>query len=86
MNPTQRELAEGIRVPYQRVDETINRERGITPDTALRLAKHFGNTEGFWMTLQLRGNLHQASEFGGQGTRKDTPSPCLVRNGGPGRR
>ena len=49
MNITQRELANGIRVPYQRVNELINGKRGVTPSTALRLAKYFGTTPGFWM-------------------------------------
>ena len=35
MNVTQRELAEAIRVPYQRVNEFVNERRGITPGTAL---------------------------------------------------
>ena len=60
MGLTQRELAEGIRVPYQRVNEIVNGRRGITPSTALRLAKYFGNSEGFWMNLQLRWDLYQA--------------------------
>ena len=46
MNITQRDLANGIRVPYQRVNELINGKRGITPSTALRLAKYFGTTPG----------------------------------------
>ncbi|MFP4563821.1 MAG: HigA family addiction module antitoxin [Spirochaetia bacterium] len=62
MDLTQRELAEGIRVPYQRVNEIINGKRGITPSTALRLAKFFGNSEGFWMNLQLRWDLYNAKE------------------------
>jgi addiction module HigA family antidote len=62
MNLTQRDLADGIHVPYQRVNEIINGKRGITPSTALRLAKYFGNTEGFWMNLQLRWDLHQARD------------------------
>ncbi len=60
MKLTQRELAEGIRVPYQRVNEVVNGRRGITPSTALRLAKFFGNSEGFWMNLQLRWDLYRA--------------------------
>jgi addiction module HigA family antidote len=60
MDLTQRELAEGIRVPYQRVNEIVNGKRGITPSTALRLAKFFGNSEGFWMNLQLRWDLYHA--------------------------
>jgi addiction module HigA family antidote len=62
MKLTQRELADGIHVPYQRVNEIINGKRGITPSTALRLAKYFGNTEGFWMNLQLRWDLYLARE------------------------
>jgi addiction module HigA family antidote len=62
MGLTQRNLAEGIHVPYQRVNEIVNGKRGITPSTALRLAKFFGNTEGFWMNLQLRWDLFQAKK------------------------
>jgi addiction module HigA family antidote len=62
MDLTQRELAEGIRVPYQRVNEIVNGKRGITPSTALRLAKFFGNSEEFWMNLQLRWDLYHAKE------------------------
>jgi addiction module HigA family antidote len=62
MNLTQRDLADGIHVPYQRVNEIINGKRGITPSTALRLAKFFGNSEGFWMNVQLRWDLYEARE------------------------
>ncbi len=62
MGITQRELASGIRVPYQRVNEVINGKRGITPSTALRLAKFFGTTPGFWMNLQLRWDLYRAQK------------------------
>jgi addiction module HigA family antidote len=62
MDLTQRELAEGIHVPYQRVNEIVNGKRGVTPSTALRLAKFFGNSEGFWMNLQLRWDLYHAKE------------------------
>lgn len=62
MGITQRELADGIHVPYQRINELINGKRGITPATALRLAKFFGNTAGFWMNLQLRCDLFNAEK------------------------
>jgi addiction module HigA family antidote len=39
---TQRELADAIGVPYQRVNEIVNQRRGITPSTALRLSQYFG--------------------------------------------
>ncbi len=60
MGITQRELAEKIHVPYQRVNEIINKRRGITPSTALRLAKLFRVSEDFWMNLQLRWDLYRA--------------------------
>ena len=57
---TQHDLAEGIRVPHQRVNEVVRGRRGITPSTALRLSRFFGNTAGFWMNLQLRWDLFHA--------------------------
>ena len=62
MGLTQRELADGIRVPYQRVNELVNGRRGITPATALRLAKFFGTSPDVWMNLQLRWDLFHAGE------------------------
>ena len=62
MGLTQRELAAAIRVPYQRVNEIINGRRGITPSTALRLAKFFGVSPDFWMNVQLRWDLYFAKQ------------------------
>ena len=62
MGLTQRELANGIDVPYQRINELVNGKRGVTPSTALRLGKYFGTTPGFWMNLQLRWDLHRAQQ------------------------
>ena len=58
MGLTQRELAKAIHVPYQRINEIVNGRRGITPSTALRLAKFFGVSADFWMNLQLRWDLY----------------------------
>ena len=60
MGLTQRELALGIRVPYQRVNELVNGRRGVTPSTALRLSKFLGNSAGFWLNLQQRWDLYHA--------------------------
>ena len=60
MNLNQRQLADGIRVPYQRINELINARRGISPSTALRLAKFFGMSADFWMNVQLRWDLYYA--------------------------
>ena len=57
---SQRDLADGVHVSYQRVNELVNRRRGITPATALRLSKFCGTTPGFWMNLQARWDLFQA--------------------------
>ncbi len=67
---TQRDLADAILVPYQRVNEIMNQKREITPDTALRQAKYFGNTPGFWMNLQLRYDLYQVQKSGSEVIRK----------------
>lgn len=57
---TQRDLAEALHVPYQRVNEIVNRRRGVTPGTALRLAKFFGTSVDFWLNLQQRWDLFHA--------------------------
>jgi addiction module HigA family antidote len=62
MELTQRELADAIHVPYQRINDLVNGRRGMTPNTALRLAKYFGNTPAFWMNLQLRWDLYFAQQ------------------------
>ena len=62
MGITQRELAAAIHVPYQRINEIVNKRRGVTPSTALRLARFFVMTEDFWMNLQLRWDLFKARQ------------------------
>ena len=62
MGITQRELATSIHVPYQRINEIVNMKRGVTPSTALRLAKFFGMSEDFWLNLQLRWDLYKARQ------------------------
>jgi len=62
MGITQKELAISIHVPYQRINEIINKKRGVTPSTALRLAKFFGMSEDFWLNLQLRWDLYRAKK------------------------
>lgn len=65
MQITQRQLADAIHVPYQRINEIVNGRRGITPATALRLAKYFEVSPDFWMNLQLRWDLYQAQQSEG---------------------
>jgi addiction module HigA family antidote len=50
-------LALALRVPSGRITSILNGKRAITPDTALRLARFFGNSAQFWMNLQTRYDL-----------------------------
>lgn len=49
---TQDKLATSIKVPARRINEIVHGKRSITADTALRLARYFGTTENYWMSLQ----------------------------------
>jgi len=62
MGITQRKLADSIHVPFQRVNEIVNGRRGITPHTALRLARYFGTSPDFCMNMQLRWDLYWAQK------------------------
>jgi len=62
MGITQRGLAQAIHVPYKRINELVNRRRGMTPGIALRLARFFGVSADFWMNLQLRWDLYHAQQ------------------------
>lgn len=73
MGLSQRDLANGIHVPYQRVNEIVNGKRGITPSTALRLAKFFGVSASFWMNLQLRWDLYHAQKSEAQSLKTIEP-------------
>lgn len=57
---TQVQLAQMIKVPFQRVNLIVNGKRGITPDTALRLSHLFGTTPDFWLNLQQAWDLYEA--------------------------
>ena len=63
---TQKHFADSIHVPYQRINEIINGKRGVTPSTALRLAKFFGVSNDFWLNLQLRWDLYHVQKQEGE--------------------
>ena len=54
---TQNRLAVSIGVPPRRINEIVHGKRGITADTALRLARYFSTSSEFWMNLQSRFEL-----------------------------
>jgi len=62
MQISQRQLADALHVPYQRINELVNQKRGVTPSTALRLARFFNHSPGFWLNLQMRWDLFKAQQ------------------------
>lgn len=57
---SQQALASALGISRRRVNEIIRGRRGITPDTAVRLAYYFRNDAAFWLELQLAWDLHAA--------------------------
>lgn len=57
---TQNKLAVSIGVPPRRINEIVHGKRGITADTAIRLARYFGTSEELWMNLQSNYELRLA--------------------------
>jgi len=53
-------LAQAIKAPRSRVNDIVRGYRGITADSAFRLARYFGTTPGFWINLQARYDLDAA--------------------------
>jgi addiction module HigA family antidote len=62
MGLTQRALADALQVPYQRINELVRGKRGVTPSTALRLARFLGTPAAWWLELQARWDLYYAGE------------------------
>ena len=54
-------LSLALRVPATRIHEVVRQRRGVTSDTALRLARYFNTTPQFWLNLQTNFNLKQTS-------------------------
>ncbi|MCA1772100.1 MAG: HigA family addiction module antidote protein [Halomonas sp.] len=53
-------LSMALHVPATRMNEIVRENRGITADTAMRLARYFGTSERFWLNLQTEFSLRQA--------------------------
>jgi addiction module HigA family antidote len=60
------ELARKLEVPTNRISEILNGRRGITGDTALRLAHFFGTTAEFWLNLQSLYEIRIAQKKAGK--------------------
>lgn len=59
---SQNRLARDLKVPPRRINEIVHAKRGITIDTALRLARHFGTSVEFWINLQTHYELEVAED------------------------
>ncbi len=64
-------LALALRVPSGRITSILNGTRAITPETALRLSRYFGNSAQFWMNLQTRYDLTVTEQRMGQKIAKE---------------
>lgn len=80
---SQRDLASAIHVPYQRVNEIVRGRRGITPATALRLARYFGTSADFWLNMQLRWDLFHAQREEKSALVKIRPRKTLAPKAAP---
>ena len=60
MELSQNRLARDLNVPPRRINEIVHGKRAVTADTALRLARYFGTSEGFWLGLQADYDLEEA--------------------------
>src|ERR1700694_165170 len=65
------QLARDLRVPVTRMSEIVNERRGITADTALRLARYFNNSVQFWMNLQKSYEIEVAERSLGETIARD---------------
>ena len=64
-------LSQALRIPAPRVNDIVRERRSVTPDTALRLARHFGTTAQFWMNLQASYDLKIATREAGARIKKE---------------
>lgn len=78
VSPT--ELARQLGVPANRITQIINGKRGITGDSALRLAHWFGDAPQFWMNLQVQCDLELAEAESGRAIRSLPTSPIVRGN------
>lgn len=75
-------LALALRVPVTRVSEIVNERRSITADTALRLARYFRMSPGFWLRLQTQYDLEVAEDqFAAAIEQEVRPAPRDAKTG-----
>jgi addiction module HigA family antidote len=78
-------LAKAIRVPAPRINDVVLEKRGISPDTAVRLARFFGTSEQFWMNLQALHDIRKTKAELVHELPKIKPCPASSENRKPAR-
>ncbi|MGE5293187.1 MAG: HigA family addiction module antitoxin [Solirubrobacterales bacterium] len=77
MGISQNKLAMALHVPARRINEIVLGKRGVTADTALRLARYFGVSPQFWMGLQMDYELDVAEDAAEERIRREVePMPA----------
>src|SRR5215831_10189506 len=66
-------LAKALGVPRTRIERLAREETPVTADTALRLARYFDTTPGFWMGMQAQYDLERAEDEAGKELRRIEP-------------
>lgn len=66
-----RRLAEALHVPTNRITAILNEQRGLTADTALRLARYFRTSADFWLNLQTAYDLRKTMAESGKRIRRE---------------
>lgn len=68
---SQAALARTLKVPKNRISQIVKGDRGVTADTALRLARWMGTTPDYWLNLQKMYDLRLAEQESGDAIRQD---------------
>jgi addiction module HigA family antidote len=70
---TQYRLAKSLTVPARRINEIVHGTRGVSADTALRLARFFGTSDRFWLNLQVAYDLDVERDRLGARLQREVP-------------
>ena len=71
-------LARALGVTAARINEIVRERRGISADTALRLARYFGNSHQFWLNLQANYDVQCVEDVAGKAIARIQPGPTAT--------
>ena len=78
LNLSANAFAKALDVPTNRITAILNKQRGITADTALRLARFFSSSPDFWMSLQSSYDVKLARAAAGKDIEKNVKTKALL--------